>query len=428
MAPAGSISRWQPGAAGNLASAPRTRAFGPSGPARIVPSASLATSSSPTRSRTGPVAPGGHRRPARRQRGQDRGRLAGLRLHPGGRRAGRRVRARPVPVAAADRDGLRIPGQPPAQRDRPARVHPAPVPHLQQRRPPLHRRGPAQVTAVGVVDRHQAPGLLRRLQPRVGRLAEVDPAHVAEHVRVAGLGGHLLARHQRDAVRGAGRGQLGVMADRVVVGDGQEVQAPAGREPGQLGHGHHPVGVDRVGVQVAGQPLAPGGGRQHPPGRPVGQRRQVLRGRLGGQLAPAGGHRHGQLVVRPAGRHPVQADHDQPGAGLELAGPVAGRGGVRGDDERAARAAGPAPEPARPDAAQVHDRAGPLVLEFRAQRAGSGRDLHRQVLPRRFEAILQRPAPGKPRHGHVLHLTRSRAGGRALRPAARALPGRIQRA
>ena len=164
---------------------------------------------------------------------------------------------------------------------------------------------------------------------------------------MAGLGRHLLARHQRDAVHRRRGGQLRVVADRVVVSDRQEVQAPASGEPGQLGHGHHAVGVDGVGVQVAGQPAA---------ARACGQ------ARCGGLSARGGTGR----AARPGPAHPAcwtprpsacnQRPRAAPGAGrssparypLEFAGQVPGRRGSIGDDGRPACPSGPAAEAGRP--------------------------------------------------------------------------------
>ncbi len=102
-----------------------------------------------------------------------------------------------------------------------------------------------------MINRHQAAILLGNGQPFIGRLAEVDPADVAEDIGMPLLGGHFLARQQADAMGGGYPRKLGVVADRVVVGDRQEVQAPACSEPGQLGHRHHAIGMDGVRMQVA---------------------------------------------------------------------------------------------------------------------------------------------------------------------------------
>ena len=195
--------RWQPSAAGNLASSPRIRARGPSGPARIARRRRWPRDSPSTRSSTGPSRLAETAAcPAATRPGSAAGR--GLRRDPGRRRARRRVRARPVPVAASDRDRRRVPGQPPAQRGRPARVEPAPVPDLDQRRPPLHRRGPADLAAVWVIDRQQAARLLGRVQPGVGRLRKSIQRRSPNALRMPLLGGDLLAGKQRDAVRGRG--------------------------------------------------------------------------------------------------------------------------------------------------------------------------------------------------------------------------------
>ena len=147
-------------------------------------------------------------------------------------------------------------------------------------------------------------------------------------------------------MRRGGGGQLGVVADRVVVGDREEVEALPDREPGQLGHGHGAVRVHGVRMQVTRQP-APSG--------PAGSSRRGGRSASGGSGSGGGGGASspgvlltcaGQPVLGPAGRHPVQADHHLPGSRLEIAGQVAGRRRVRGDHERPAGPAGPAAEPA----------------------------------------------------------------------------------
>ena len=55
---------------------------------------------------------------------------------------------------------------------------------------------------------------------------------------------------------------MSVVADRVVVGDGEKVEAAASRERRQLDDLQATVGVHGVAVEVAGQPLVAGGGRQ----------------------------------------------------------------------------------------------------------------------------------------------------------------------
>ena len=225
------------------------------------------------------VAAGRDRRPARRDGVQDRVGLRGLRRDPGRRRPGRRVRSWFVPVAAADRDGFWVPCKPPAEGRGPPGVQPAPVPDLDQGRPPLHRSGPADIAADRMVDREQPAVSLGGFQPSIGRLAEVDPADAAKRVRVPGLGGDLLARDERDPVGGARTCQLGVMADRVVVSDPEEVQPAPGREPGELGHRHPAIGVHGVGVQVAREPATPLACRQHAAGGAISQWRHHFRRR-----------------------------------------------------------------------------------------------------------------------------------------------------
>ena len=322
-------------------------------------------------------------------------RLAARALDPGGRAAGRGVVAGPVPVAAADRDSRGVPGQPPRERGGPALVEPAPVPDLGQRRAAPHRVGPADRPGERVVDRQQPAAGRGRLEPVVRLAPEVDPADVAQRTRVPAVGGQLLAGHQYDPVPPGHAGQLGVVADRVVVGDREEVQPAPGREHGQFGDGQRAIGVHRVRVQVTGQPLLSGIGRQVPPRWPLLQRR---RRRGGGRqqpfgAAPRGLRRH--PVRHPARRDAVHPDHHLPDPGLDLARQVSRRGGVAGDGEPAAGATRPAPEAARPEAAQVEHRAGRVVVgQLHPQPGRSRPDFHRQVMPGRLEPVLQRPDPG----------------------------------
>jgi hypothetical protein len=60
-----------------------------------------------------------------------------------------------------------------------------------------------------------------------------------------------------------------VVADGVVVGDREEVEAVARREQREFGHGQLAVGVHGVGVQVTGEPAPPRPGRQVPGRGPV---------------------------------------------------------------------------------------------------------------------------------------------------------------
>ncbi len=132
------------------------------------------------------------------------------------------------------------------------------------------------------VDRQQPARPLCGCQPGVGGLAEIDPADVAERARVAGLDRDLLAGHQDDPVLRGDGGKLGVVTDRVVIGDREEVETLPDREPGQLGHGHRTVRVHRMSVQVARQPAAARAGRQLAAGRAVRQRGQRVGERLRG--------------------------------------------------------------------------------------------------------------------------------------------------
>ncbi len=284
------------------------------------------------------------------------------------------------------------------------------MPDLEQRRAAAHRAGPAHRPGERVVDRQQPARRLGRVQPGVRLLAEVDPADVAERPGVPAVGRHLLTGQQDDPVPPGRRGQLGVVADRVVVGDGEKIEPAPYRELGQLGDGQLAVRVHGVRVQVAGQPAAAHPGRQDPARRPVprGRRRERGRCRAGRRVQGRGRRRglRGQPVSHAIRRDAVHADHHLPGAGLELPGQVAGRRRVAGDDERPAGAARPAAEPARAEAAQVeHGPVGPVVVELHPQPARPRRHLHRQVVPGRREPVLQRPPPGVPYR--VRHATRS---------------------
>ena len=244
-----------------------------------------------------------------------------------------------------------------------------------------------------MIDRQQPAAGLGLGQPVVGVAAEVDPADLTQRVGVPAVGGHLLARQQRDAVPAGRPGQFGVLADRVVIGDSQEVQAALGGQRGQFRYGQPSVGVHGVRVQVARQPLPAGTGRQVPLRRPLPGRR---RGRGSGRQQARGVRRglRGYPVAHAVRRDAVHADHHLPDPGLELARQVSGCGPVRGDDERPARPARPAAEPVRPQAAQVEYGApGPVVLQLDPQPGGPRPHLHRQVMPRRGEPVLERPPP-----------------------------------
>lgn len=65
-----------------------------------------------------------------------------------------------------------------------------------------------------------------------------------------------------------GSGELGMMRDTVVVGDGQEIQASFCGQAGKRGRREDPVRVDRVAMEIAGQPLSSRGRRQIAPRRP----------------------------------------------------------------------------------------------------------------------------------------------------------------
>ena len=311
-----------------------------------------------------------------------------------------------MPVAAADRDRRRVPGQPPGQRGGPAPVEPAPVPDLEQRRPAAHRAGPAVRPGERVVDRQQPARGLGRIQPGIRLQAEVDPADIAERSGVPAVGRHLLPGQQGDPVPPRRGGQFGVVADRVVIGDGQKVEPAPGREGGQLRHGQRAVRVHGVRVQVTGQPAVSRPGRKNPARRPVPG--------TGGAGRPGGGSRarrgrglRRQPVAHAVRRDAVHADHHLPGAGLDLARQVAGRGRGAGDDKRLPGAAGPAAEPVRAKTAEVeYGSAAPVVVEFHPQPGRPGRHVHRQIVPGGREAVLERPPPGVPRGvRHANHLT-----------------------
>ena len=287
-----------------------------------------------------------------------------------------------MPVAPAHRHRRWIPGQPPGQRGRPVRIHPAPVPDLGQRRPPLHRPDPADVAADRMIHRQEPAAALGGVQPPVGRLAEVDPADVPERVRVPVLRGHLLPGDQDDPVPGGRVLELGVMADGVVVGHGQVVEPLGGGEAGQLGHRQVTVGVHGVGVQVPGQPAVPGPGGQLAAGRPLAERGRDRGRRIRAQPAWCAAHRGGHRVAGAVGGEPVEAEGHLPQARFQLTRQVAGRGLARGDDERGPGATGPAAEPAGAEAAQVEHGGGTVVVELDPQRRRAGRNLDRQVVPR----------------------------------------------
>ena len=155
------------------------------------------------------------------------------------------------------------------------------------------------------------------------------------------------------------------------------------------------------------------GQRQLPARRPVQRRR---RGRRSGRQQ-AGRTRRGLRrypVAHAVRRDVVHADHHLPDPGLQLARQVSGCGPVRGDDERPARPARPAAEPVRPQAAQVeYGVPGPVVFQLDPQPGGARPHLHRQVMPRRGEPVLERPPPvvcslaAARSTRHAIHPTRS---------------------
>ena len=131
--------------------------------------------------------------------------------------------------------------------------------------------------------------------------------------------------------RRARRGQFGVVADRVVVGDRDEVQAASGREGGQFGDGQRAIGVHGVRVQVTGQPAVAAAGRAEP-GAAAGPRAPAASGGTGGGRRPAlrGVVSRRQPVARAVRRDAVHADHHLPRPGLDLPGQVPGRGRLGG--------------------------------------------------------------------------------------------------
>ncbi len=333
------------------------------------------------------------------------GRVTGGRLHPGGGGSQRGVRPGPVPVAAAHGYGVRVPRTPPGQRGRPAQVEPAPVPHLHQRGALWHGVHPAHRARDGMVDRQQATVALGGLQPLGGRFAEVHPSDIAQRAGVPVARGDLLARDERDPVPAGGAGKLPVVADRVVIGDGEEVQAAVHREPGQLADGERAIGMHRVRVQIARPPPPSAAGREVPARRAV-RRRGYARRRLRQASAGLDGLRR-QLVRQAARGHLVEADDHLPQPRLDLAGQVAG-GGLVGADHiavpRAPRPAAEIPRPAGPEAAEVQHPGRAVVAEGHPHGGGTGRHLDGKVVPRRGELILKRPlpcVPGGPCHAPI---------------------------
>ncbi len=144
---------------------------------------------------------------------------------PRRRRSREPVMTRLVEVAAADGHGLGG-EQPPGQRCSPRRhLGPRGVPHLGHRRT-IDRQQPRAVRGERMVDRQHAAPTLGLLGPGFRRAPEVDEADVAQDVGVTDVPRHLLPRDEHDAVPAPGLREVGVMARRVVVGDGQEVEPP----------------------------------------------------------------------------------------------------------------------------------------------------------------------------------------------------------
>ncbi len=236
-----------------------------------------------------------------------------------------------------------------------------------------------------MVDRHEAARALGVVEPGVGGLSEVDPADVAEHVGVAAVSGDLLAGDERDVA--AGLGQPGVVADRVVVGDGQEVEAAPVGQFGQLGDGQAAVAVQGVGVEVAGVPAQAVHVGDVPAGRALAVRR-LLGHRLGRR---DGVGRDLQRVVQPLRRDPVQAQPDVPRARLGLARQVAGGGPVAGDRVLVAGAARPAAITVRRVAAEVEHALRPVVRQLHVHGGGPGRHLERHLAQDALQPVVQCP-------------------------------------
>jgi hypothetical protein len=259
------------------------------------------------------------------------------------------------------------------------------VPYLGQRRHGRQRLPPGAVTAGRVVDRQQAAAPRRLRHPAVRRFAEVDPADVAERVGVAVGGRHLLPWQQREAVARAGRGQELVVAHRVVVGDGQEVQAVGRRQRGQFVDAQRAVGVRGVRMQVTGQPAQPVGARQHAPGPSFGH------GDRDGRRHLDCLGRHRKLVVDAGRSQPMQSDDHLPLPRRQPAVDVPGGGRRRPDQHLLAGAAGPAPPARRIDQTEIQDAGRVIEGEVDAQAGAAGRYLEVHVMPHRRRPVLGRP-------------------------------------
>ncbi len=218
---------------------------------------------------------------------------------------------------------------------------------------------PRRAAFLGMVDREERAACLYRFPYLchliVAPAPEVDEAIVDEavrpvngpHVGVAVVGADLDARDE-EQVRGCMTLQQWQVAERVVLGDGDEV------EPLGLGHRHQirqrcrPVGMPGVSVQIA--PVPP---------RPA-LRSPVLMllclfasplSCLPAALLPCSLslllQRHDDPVIASLGSKLVETQYDVPGAGLHRAGEVAGGGLVGGDGELPSCRAAPAPKPLR---------------------------------------------------------------------------------
>ena len=351
-----------------------------------------------------PIPFGRNGHPARPQAVEHVARLVPLALDPGRRAPRRGVRSRLVPVAAADRDRRRIPGQPPGQR------------RVQRRSSQLQcqtsssggrrRIGRVQLTGpangwltdssppAASVASSQASGSWRKSIQPTSPSAPACPPSV-----VTSWPGSRMIPYRRDAAASSAW-WLTVLWS---VTARKSSPRPAARTASS-GDGQLAVRVHGVRVQVAGQPAAarnPDPAGRIPARRPVPRGRRRERGPCWAERRVQGRGRRrglrGQPVAHAIRRDAVHADHHLPGAGLELPGQVAGRGRVAGDDERLAGAARPAAEPARAETAQVeHGPGGTVVVELHPQPARPRRHLHRQVVPGGREPVLQRPPPGVP--------------------------------
>ena len=174
---------------------------------------------------------------------------------------------------------------------------------------PRQRQSPRAITGPRVVHGHHATVRFGGRAPHVGRLAEVDPRERPEAVRMTVVRRDLLARQQEHTGVGAGSGEMRMVADRVVVGDREHVEATGGREHGQLGDLEPAVGVDGMAVEVARQPRPSGARRQVAPrwsfrswrqrsGRPAGRRRSCRRRRRPSRRRGRRGADRGRPAIR----------------------------------------------------------------------------------------------------------------------------------